>query len=188
MRVSLSIWLLLLTLPAMTWAEQPLRPFQVTYQTNLGPLSATAERSLSLGRDGNWLFQSRASVFGLTVTEQSTVALRANRIQSLRYEYVNPLSSKRNLSLRFDWAQRKLTDTLRGNTRDLPDGTFDRLGFQLQLQRDVCQGGAPFRVQDYLLADANKFKTYRIEYLSRETLKTKVGKLDTVKLRQYRPG
>ncbi len=188
MRISLVLILMLLLPPAVACAEQPLRPFQVSYKTNLGLLSAIGERSLSVGRDGNWLFQSNASVFGLAVTEQAVVTLRSNRIQSLRYDYVNPLSSKRNLSLRFDWPHKQLTDTLHGQTRDLPEGSFDRLGFQLQLQRDVCQGGAPFRVRDYLLADANKFKTYRIEYLGRESLNTKVGKLDTIKLRQYRPG
>lgn len=186
-------WLVLycgiMLLPALSLADEPLRPFQASYKTSVGLMSATGERSLRpQEKNGQWLFASRASVLGLAVTEQATIALRDNHIQSLSYNFVNPLSSKRNLSLRFDWPQHRLVDTQRGQSRELADGTFDRLSFQLQLQRDVCQPGGKFHEATYRLADANKFKTYNIELLGRESLKTSVGTLDTLKLRQYRPG
>lgn len=178
----------LLLVPALALADEPLRPFQASYKTTMGLMSATGERSLRPLRDGQWLFASRASVLGLAVTEQATIDLHGNRVRSLSYDFVNPLSSKRNLALRFDWPAHRLIDTRRDQSRELADGTFDRLSFQLQLQRDVCQAGDNFHEASYRLADANKFKTYRVELLGRETLKTRVGTLDTIKLRQYRPG
>ncbi len=189
--MSRSVWLGVLVLAATAAgaaAEQPLRPFQATYRSSMGLLSATGQRSLERDRDGHWVFQNNAKVLGLQMSERTILQVQDHRLLSLDYHFVNAFRSSRNLDLRFDWDRHEVVNAKRGDVRKLPDRAYDRLGWQLQLQQDVCSDPSGFHQKDYVLVDTNKFKTYRVEALGRESLETKVGHLDTIKLRQTRVG
>lgn len=162
-------------------------PFTANYSTQYGMLSATGVRKLEKRADGNWAFENRASAMFAEIVENSTFSLRKDHVTPLNYNFKNPLSSKRNLSLTFNWPQAKVEDKERGVTLPLQGNIYDKLSYQMQLQKDVCAKPGKFGTRDYTVVDGKKFKTYRVEFIDRQMLNTKVGALDTVHLRQFRP-
>lgn len=64
---------------------------------------------------------------------------------------------------------------------------YDKLSYQLQIQQDVCSNPEKFAGKNYTVVDRGKLKTYRVEFVDRQSLSTKVGALNTIHLRQFRP-
>jgi hypothetical protein len=177
---------LILLWPTSGWSVEPL-PFSATYQSSYGMLSATGVRQLSAREDGSWLLENRAKLLMVEVLEQSIFAATKDGIRPYTYDFVNPLKKERSLSLQFDWEQHKVTDTLSRESVALPERTYDKLSYQLQLQLDVCAAPDAFKGENYVVADRGRLKTYRVEPVGREPMKTPVGTLETIKLRQFRP-
>jgi hypothetical protein len=177
----------LLTVTATSALAATPVPFTASYSTQYGMLSATGTRTLEKRSDGNWAFENRASAMFAEIVENSTFALRDGRVTPLNYNFRNPLRAKRNLSLVFNWPQGKAEDRERNISVPLRGAVYDKLSYQLQLQRDVCANPAKFDARDYTVVDGKKLKTYRVEFIDRQALDTQVGKLATVHLRQYRP-
>jgi hypothetical protein len=162
-------------------------PFTANYSSEYGMLSATGVRKLEKRGDGNWGFENRASALLNEVVETSTFTLRDRRVQSLNYNFRNPFNAKRNLSLAFNWPKSEVTDSVHNNTLPLSGEVYDKLSYQLQMQQDVCSNPDKFDGKNYTVVDLGKLKTYRIERVERQALQTKVGTLDTIHLRQFRP-
>ena len=162
-------------------------PYQATYKANIKGLSATLTRTLSNKSDGLWQLENNASLFLAKIEESSLFKIHTTNIEPLSYHYKNPLSSKRNSNLQFDWAQRNVRD---GNNAPikLKKNSFDKLGFQIQLRMDLIQQGDLFNNKTYHLVDKDRLKTYRVERLGEEMIKTDAGEFNTVKLKQFRPG
>lgn len=164
-----------------------LSPYQATYKANIKGLSATLTRTLNNKSDGLWLLENNASLFLANIEESSLFKISQQNIEPLSYHYKNPLSSKRNSDLQFDWAQNNVRN---GNNAPLTlkKNSFDKLGFQMQLRMDLIRQGDSFKHKTYHLVDKDRLKTYRVERLSEENITTDVGEFKTVKLKQFRPG
>jgi hypothetical protein len=186
MRITGALLAILTLVAANALAATPV-PFTASYSTQYGMLSATGTRTLEKRSDGNWAFENRASALFAEITENSTFALRDGHITPLNYNFRNPLSAKRNLSLVFNWQQGKAEDHERNISVPLQGAVYDKLSYQLQLQRDVCANPEKFGTLNYTVIDGKKLKTYRVEFIDKQLLDTQVGKLATVHLRQYRP-
>lgn len=179
--------LTLTALLPLSAAAQALRPYVATYETRHGLLSATGERRLDALPDGRWQLQHGARVLMVKVSESSTFVLQGGKVQSLSYEFVNPLSKDRSMALTFDWQKNTATDSARRETLQLQPGVFDKLGYQVQLQMDVCANPDGFTGENFTVADRGRLKTYRVERVGRQPLKTPAGMINTVQLRQFRP-
>lgn len=177
--------LLSLLLSPMAHAE--LVPFTANYASEFGMLSATGIRKLEKRGDGNWGFENRASALLNEVIETSTFSLRDGKVKSLNYNFKNPFNSKRNMSLAFNWSKGEVTDSVHNNTLPLSGEIYDKLSYQLQIQQDVCSNPEKFAGKNYTVVDRGKLKTYRVEFVDRQSLSTKVGALNTIHLRQFRP-
>ena len=162
-------------------------PFTAKYSSEYGMLSATGVRKLEQRSDGSWSFSNNASALIAQVNEDSTFSLTNSQIKSLTYNFKNPLNSKRNMRLTFDWPKMQVTDAEHNETLTLNNEVYDKLSYQIQMQKDVCVNPEKFGGKDYTLVDLGKLKTYRVEFVERQPLKTKVGTLNTYQLRQFRP-
>ena len=177
---------LALALPAFAQAAEP-RPYSGTYQTKYGVMSATGERRLDAQPDGTWKLENHARVLMVDVAEYSTFSLENGKVKSLSYEFVNPLSKDRSMSLTFDWPQQQVSDKNQKWTQPLSPGVYDKLSYQVQMQMDVCENPDKFAGENFTVVDRNRLKTYRVELVGRETLSTPAGSLNTIHLRQFRP-
>jgi hypothetical protein len=177
---------LLSNLPLASQAAEP-RPFSGIYETSYGVISARGERKLEALPDGTWKMENHARVIMVDVVEKSTFTLQNGRVSSLSYEFINPLSKDRSMTLDFDWPNNTASERTLKIPMKLDANTFDKLSYQVQLQMDVCANPDHFAGRDYTVVDRKRLKTYRVERVRREPQKTEAGILDTIQLRQFRP-
>lgn len=163
------------------------RPFTGIYETSYGMMSARGERKLEALPDGRWKMENHARLFMVDVVEKSTFALQGGRVSSLNYEFINPLSKDRSFTLDFDWSAATATERTQKTVVKLEPNVYDKLGYQVQMQMDVCANPDKFGSRDYTVVDRKRLKTYRVEFMRREPQKTESGILDTLHLRQFRP-
>lgn len=190
-------WMLLsLCLPGAAFGAgaEPSPPgeFSVTYELRHNAvLLARMERSLHLDSDGVWIYESRSSPAGLLglvrrdrINERSRWHTVDGRPQPLRYEYHRTgRGEERHVVLDFDWAGNSVINELNGQSwrMTLPGPVQDKLLYQYTLSRDLQNGVEELR---YEVADGGGLKVYRFERIGAETLNTRLGPLETVKLRR----
>lgn len=165
-----------------------LQPFTAVYETSYGFMSARGERKVEARPDGTWQVQSNARALGFDLNESASFMLRNGHIHSLGYRFDNPFNKDRSQALNFNWSNKTVTETLSGTEQKLLPGSYDKLSYQLQLQLNACANPDKYSGEDFRVIDRKKTKTYRVEVVGRETLKTQLGTLNTLKLRQFRPG
>jgi len=175
-----------LLLSTTTYAAEPV-PFNAIYETSYGIMSARGERKLEAGPNGVWKMQNNARVLMVDVIERSTFTWQGDRLNSQSYEFINPLSQDRSVSLSFDWANNIALNNGSKKTVQLKPGVSDKLSYQLQMQANVCANPDKYTGEDFTVVDRNKLKTYRVELVGRDVQKTPIGMLSTIHLKQFRP-
>ena len=164
-----------------------LQPFSAVYETSFGFLSARGERKLEKLPDNQWKVQSNAHVLAFDIDENATFTLKNDHVVPLRYNFENPVSKSRSMKLAFDWQHNSVFNEVEKATIPLAPNAYDKLSYQVQLQMNVCANPDKYAGEDFQLVDRVRLKTYRVELVGRESLKTEVGILNTIHLRQYRP-
>lgn len=178
--------LLLLCVSITSHAADP-KPFSGIYETSYGMLSARGERKLDALPDGRWQMENHAKLFMVDVIEKSTFTLSNGNVNSLTYDFINPLSKDRSLALSFDWPHNTVTETISKKALQLQPHVYDKLSYQVQMQMNVCADPEHFTGENFTVVDRGKLKTYRVELVGFEPQKTPAGILDTIHLRQFRP-
>ena len=171
-------------------AEVTLSPYTATYTSRLNGFSAELKRHLKKSDNNQWSLSNKSTILFSDFEERSSFFISDNRLKSINYHYKNPLSSKRNSSLRFDWENKKVTETKKKSSSplDLSDETLDKLTFQVQLRLDLMNQGSNFKDKTYHLVEGNRLKLYTITYLGEETITTPAGTFTAAKIKQQRPG
>lgn len=198
--------LLLMMLTTSVRAEQPPdipppapgtpQKFHVSYELRHNSmLMARMERSLQPGEDGTWIYESRSSPAGLIaavrsdrIVESSVWRTADGRPQPLRYQYHHTgRRENRHVELTFDWNKGTVMHTINGSpwSMSIPAATLDKLLYQYTLMLDLQNGAQELR---YQVADGGGLKTYRFERLGNETVKTPLGRIETVKLQRVEGG
>ena len=167
-------------------AAEPV-PFDASYETQYGILTAHGDRKLEAGKEGVWHMENRARVLMVTVDERSSFTLDNGHVVSQSYDFDNPLSKSRSLSLSFDWPKQTVTNTRTKQTLQLAPGVYDKLSYQAQLQMDVCADPDHFAGENFTVVNYKRLKTYRVELVGRDQQKTPAGVLNTIHLKQFRP-
>ncbi len=167
-------------------AAQPV-PFDAIYETSYGIMSARGERKLEAGKDGVWKMKNSANVLMVDVIERSTFMWQNDRALSQSYDFTNPLSQDRSISLTFDWPKNIVVNNGSKQTIPLAPGAFDKLSYQLQMQMNACAHPDKYKGEDFTVVDRKKLKTYRVEFVGRDEQKTPAGVLNTIHLKQFRP-
>ncbi|MDX9740553.1 MAG: DUF3108 domain-containing protein [Gammaproteobacteria bacterium] len=184
--LSVAFWL-----PASA-EESAHRGFTATYELrHNAALLARMERRLHVDAEGLWTYESHSSSAGFLgllrrdrIIERSLWRPVDGRPQPLHYEYHRTgRGQERHVVLDFDWTANSVVNDVNGQAwrMALPGPAQDKLLYQYTLTRDLRDGIDPLH---YAVADGGGLKDYRFERMGTEILHTRLGPLETVKLRR----
>ena len=190
---------LLLTLLALAtpWAGAAPASFEASYRIeHRGMHVADARFVLAPAeRPNEYSFRSETRPRGLASlvrrgrpTEASLFRIEGESVVPLSYELRDGTrKGEDNIAVEFDWGDLQATSSYRGDTVQLPldEPVLTRLALQVQVMEELAAGRQP---SSYLLVHRNELKRYDYEALGSETLKTKIGALETERYIQQRQG
>lgn len=149
------------------------------------------ERTLTRIDNNSYMMESRTKATGFIaafypakILERSTFTFENGQAKPLSYVYERSGGKKsRHHELLFDWEKNRVSDTTQDKpwSLDIPANTVDRHLYQLNVMFDMQD--KPDNIQ-YLVADRGKLKTYDINNLGTETIKTPLGNIETIKLQR----
>ncbi|BAU76097.1 DUF3108 domain-containing protein [Metapseudomonas furukawaii] len=185
MRRALLLLLSLFTLPALA---ADLKPFTASYTADWKqlPISGTAGRSLKPLDNGRWQLDFEASMLVASLSEVSTFRVENNAFLPLTYRFSrNGLGKSKEVEFDFDWTQKQIIGSDRGDQVRLPlnRGLQDKSTYQLVLQHDVADGK---KSMSYQVIDGDEIETYDFRVLGEERVRTKAGVLDAIKVERVR--
>jgi hypothetical protein len=168
------------------------KTFRVTYKADYRglPISAKGIRELQQTGSGQYLLKSSAKSLFATVEESSAFLLKDGIAQPQAYSYQRTgLGKNKKINLDFDWPGRIVTDRLKSTQYPLEPGsaTSDKLLYQLQLQTDLLQASRLNKKPtslNYTIIDENRIKEYQFEIVGEALLSTKLGPINTWKIRR----
>ena len=174
--------------------------FPLSFQTNYslhskGARIAEMQRVMRSLGDGKFHYRSETRTTGLIalfrsdhIVEESTWMFSGESLRPLHYLYRHEGGKKdRNVAVDFDWENRRITNTINGDSWLMPaePDVMDKLLYQFAIMFDLNAGRTP---RQYTVADGGKIKLYEFEALGEETIDTPLGKLRTLKFSRYREG
>ncbi len=174
---------------AETEAMQP-ELFTVTYKLTMGPLTlGETTRRLYKNGDGNYIYESFSQATGYArwftdsqLLEKSEWVFNEQHLRPINYSYDRTSSKQeRHVKLKFDWDKMRVTNVINNDSwsMKIPMRTLDKLLYHLAVMYDLREGKSALV---YKVADGGTLKTYEFSNLGEETIKTKFGNLNTVKL------
>lgn len=126
-----------------------------------------------------------AALFSGPMTEESHFCLEDGQLRSKRYRIQREGGGKNeNYSLSFDWGNRMVT-TEGQEPRELPAGGIDRSVMEIALRRELARAkGGPLPAEPFvfLRVEDDEIKPFTLQVTGRETLKTPLGRFDTVRV------
>ncbi|RON06292.1 DUF3108 domain-containing protein [Pseudomonas brassicacearum] len=186
MRRALLFACALLALPLAQAAD--LQPFSASYTADWKqlPMSGSAERSLSKNDNGSWTLNFKASMLVASLTEESTLKLDKDALLPQSYSFERGgLGKAKKVNLDFDWTNKMVTGTDRGDPVKVPlnTGMLDKSTYQLALQRDVAAGK---KSMSYQVVEGEDTDTYDFRVIGQEKVQTKAGSVDAIKVERVR--
>lgn len=167
-----------------------LEPITSVYKATLEkgvPFNGKATRSLKPRPDGTWEYRFLVESMVADIDEVLILRWENDRVVPLSYDYQlrGWAIKNRRIQQTFDWANNKVSADVRGrkSTFDVPPGTLDKLGFQLQLMQDLKAGKTHV---EYSIADRDRIRTYEFEVLRSERLNTEQGEVQTLLVERVR--
>lgn len=181
--------LLLLLAPAIAGAAGfQLYPFTATYSAALNgmPLGFELKIDLSAEAGGNWKIALNAGSAALRYEESSVFHWQDCRATPLAYRYeFRGFGIDRKLWLDFDHARNIATgESRRGPVSyELPPGATDDLSLSFAARCRLLEGE---RESSFPVATTTGIKDFRYRLDGRETIKTGVGRLETLRIVRVR--
>ena len=162
-----------------------IQPFTANYKFNIdNKLSGSATRTLEKKSNDSWLYTFAASAPLATATETSNFRFDGRTVTPLNYTQQRKIfMSKRNSSISFDWAKRQgkgQRDGKEAVSYDLPAGSLDTLGLEVQMRRDLKdlgRLGGP-----YWVASPKNIEKQPFVIEGEESITTPAGKFITLKI------
>jgi len=185
MRRALMLCFTLFSLPALAFE---LEPFSASYTADWKqlPISGSAERSLKALDNGRWELDFEASMLVASLSEVSVFTLDKGTFLPTSYLYSRGgIGKSKEINLDFDWQQKQVMGTYRGESVNLPlnRGLLDKSTYQLALQHDVAGGKTSM---SYQVVDGDEIETDDFRVLGEERVRTKAGLIDAVKVERVR--
>lgn len=161
------------------------KTFEAIYKAKFRGIGVTAVRKLELLPNGNHKFSFEANSWLAKLSEHSEFNWTDNTVvQPQHYVYSRTgLGRDRKAVLDFDWDTKKVVNNVNDKpwSMSIPEGVFDKLSYQLQIQSDLINNKA---LAPYSIADGGKIKTYEFEILGEENISTPAGDFKTVKIKR----
>ncbi len=186
---------LLATMPLYAEGSPAIPAFTAHYELLRNGKMKVGEvkRTTAIQENGAITFESYSKTTGLAalfikdkITERTSFILDGNTIQPQDYLYDRKGGKRsRVVKLNFDWAKKSVTNAINGEPwqMEISPGTQDKLSYQLQLMIDLQANLTAF---NYPVADGGTLKEYRFTLLGEETIKTPMGKIETIKIKRER--
>lgn len=167
-----------------------LHPFTARYTTewSLGwfSIDINAVRTLRQLPGGHWQLTFEAETSGAGLTETSEFTFSDGQVIPQEYRYrATGLFNEADRTLIFAPAL-KLVRDLENNreyTKAWNDSVQDNLTYMLQAGLDLAQGATSL---SYDVFEKNRSKAFEFEVIGEEPLKTAIGTLNTIKVKQVR--
>ena len=178
---------------SLTHSKQtPITPFKVSYTLKKGGIPvAEVTRELKKSTTGTYLFQSESKPIGVATFFIKDVILERSIWQPVEgnfrpeeYSYERTGGKKdRHVKLIFNWETNKVTNIINNDAwhMNIPGNVQDKLLYQLSIMYDLDKQDKKL---NYEVADGGRLKDYSFEVLSNETIPTKVGQIETIKIRR----
>ena len=154
-----------------------------------GLIVAEMQRHHMTLANGNHKFSSETKTVGLAVffrddhiIETTEWKQNENIIEPVKYSYQHTSKKKnRKVEITFDKNNQRIINSINDDKWTLPynSGVYDKLLYQIVLKNELMTGIIP---DEYAIADGGKIKAYRFSFLGKETIQTKLGDLETIKL------
>lgn len=181
---------LLLVLALCATSAQALQPtpFSASYTADWKqlPVSGSAERSLEALPDGRWKLNFEASMLLAGLTEESIFRVDGDTLMPVTYRYSrNGLGKSKEVEHDFDWSQKQVLGSDRGDPLRLPinRGMLDKSTYQQALQHDVAAGKTSM---SYQVVDGDEIDVYDFRVLGEEAVQTRAGLIDAIKVERVR--
>ncbi len=182
------VLLLTLALLSQPLLALELKPFSASYTADWKqlPVSGSAERSLQALDDGRWQLSFEASMLVASLNEQSTFRLDNGAFRPLTYRFERSgLGKRKEIAHDFDWQAKQVVGSDRGDPVRfaLTPGLQDKSTYQLTLQHDVAAGK---QSMSYQVIDGDEIETYDFRVLGEETVRTRAGLVEAIKVERVR--
>jgi len=171
-------------------AQADVTPYKATYASEFDigiAMSGELTRSLRKTSDGQWLFSTLAEAMVASIKENTTVTFSGNQVTPQTYLYKRKVLGKtREATLTFDWENTRVTNNVEKKpwTMDIPQGTQDKLSYQLQMRLDLMAGKkGPL---SYQIADGGRLKTYDFNIIGTEMISAPMGEFEAIKVEMDR--
>ena len=170
---------------ATTAKSQVLQPFTATYKAEFSGFGVTAERKLS-GSPTSWRLDFSAHSMFAKIEEYSRFAQQGQRLVPQHYDYQKSgLGKDRHTALSFEDGASRVVNVY-DKSRSIekaPANIQDKISYQLQLAMDVANGKTPLK---YQVADGKRVREYEFRVAGKETVKTPMGAVETIKVQRVR--
>lgn len=160
-------------------------PYHAVYSTIYKKgitLRVEGKQTLTETADHLYKFDFVVDTLLASLKESSQFMLQGDSLHPTEYHYSSRVLGKRkDVIVTFDWDDMSAINTTKGSSWSMPinDITLDRLTLQLQLRYDLKNHREQL---DYNIADGGQPKLYTFEKRDQETINTKLGKLETIKV------
>jgi hypothetical protein len=184
-----------LLLVSATAASAPvfMQRFSAEYAlTTGGALIGKSRWSLDLREGGELVYESESRAAGIArllgdehVIERSEWRPIDGDLRPHSYLYRRTGRKDKEVRVSFDWERGLAHNSNKGKTSTIPvpADALDKLGYLLALMHDLAAGRRSF---EYRVADGGPLRTYRLEAVDEEAVRTPIGVFDTVRIRRIR--
>lgn len=178
-------------------STKELQPYRVRYQVSYrgmggGQIEATLRRG---SHPGQWLYETRAypNLFGRIAVspearERSTIYVSGGEVRPASFSFDDgSTDTAKDVQLRFDWAQKRLTGVAEGVPIDLPltVGTQDTASVQAAMLVELLASRRP---TGFRIFTGKSIKDYRYWSEGPATVVTPKGQFDAVVWANQREG
>lgn len=167
--------------------------YSAEYQATASGLSATAERSLQLVENQQYVLENKLEVrvagarLG-AIEETSRFNWIEGDLQPDAYRYSQSGIVRKRERVRFDWTENIATSTEDDDSWEhgLTPGIADKLSYQLVL-RQALQNSDKTDIE-FQIIDTDEIETHLYRVTGNELTETSLGSLNTVKVERIREG
>lgn len=168
--------------PELTEFFKPYRAVYSTIYKKGITLRVEGKQTLIESAEHSYKFDFVVDTLLASLKESSKFSLYNDSLRPSEYHYSSRVLGKRkDVTVTFDWQAMTATNHVKGGPWNMPinDISLDRLTLQLQLRYDLQNHRDQL---SYDIADGGQLKRYTFEKRDQETIQTKLGKLDTIKV------
>ncbi len=165
-----------------------LTPYNLIYSGSYNGIDVKISRNLT-GKATAYTLSTTANNMVSDISEQAIFEMNAHgAIVELKYRATrNMFGLKKKELLLYDQTTGIASYESKKKKRQilLSDAHFNQLTYQIKLQSDLINGAT---FLNYPIIKKGKVRIYRFEILGKETLKTPLGEINTLKIRKIREG